>query len=181
MNLSAKYRPIAAMAVLLLATTTGCVQETVKEEATYYNYELWLPAMLFFGGLALAVGGYFLRSWASQFAWVLMIGGPVAALGFAPSLYLDEAKLTKEGLSHRGGIWGLTASEDVKYDDIRDIHLELEITTGRRGRKNENYYIYCETSGGQVKLSLNNDVIEMASEKFLQTAAEKGIPITKNF
>ncbi|WP_428307356.1 hypothetical protein [Lacipirellula sp.] len=161
-----------------VAFSTGCIRETTEGTAHVFQNELWVPIVTFLGGIAACVGGWFVKSHSERFGWAMIILGPIAAIGFAPSLYLDRAAVDDSGFSLRAGIWGMTAVHDVKYDSLRQIHLTKEESYGRRGKK-VSYYMVCDrTSGEPAKISLGNQCAEAAAPLFLDAAQARGIPIT---
>jgi hypothetical protein len=140
-------------AVVLLQT--GCVHEAVNGSAKTYTYQLYVPILLFFGGIAAAVGGFFLRQ--NRFGWVMMIGGPIAALGFAPSMFMERITVDDQHFTVRGG-----------FAELQMVNITKEVTTGRRGRKNVSYYLLCNNKNGtSAKVPVNNDIAEAAAAAIL--------------
>jgi hypothetical protein len=166
--------PILLAAVALAA---GCIRETTEGTSHTFQNELWVPIVTFLGGIAAGVAGWFVKPHSHRFGWAMIILGPVAAIGFAPSLYLDRATVDDSGLSLRTGLWGMTAVHDVKYDGLQQIRRTKEESRGRRGR-NVSYYMLCErTSGEPAKVPLGNQCSEAAAPLFLDGAQARGIPI----
>ena len=50
-----------------------------------------------------------------------MIVGPLAAIAFAPSLLLERVVVNDQGFEVHSGIWGMTASQELKFDSIKSI------------------------------------------------------------
>ncbi len=167
-----------AFVAFLLAGLSGCVQETVNGTTKIYTYELWVPLVVLIAGLVATPAGWFLRQSSSRFAWALLISGPIAALGFAPSLFLDRAAVTPEAFTVRTGIWGMTAVHEVKFSDLRQVRYISEETVGRRGRKNTNYYFMCERKDGtSAKIPVGNNVVEAAAPAFIAKVLELNIAL----
>ncbi|BBO36572.1 hypothetical protein [Lacipirellula parvula] len=162
-----------------VALSTGCVRETTEGTAHVFQNELWVPIVTFLGGVAAAVGGWFVKAHSDRFGWTMIILGPIAALGLAPALFLDRVAIDDSGMSAKVGIWVFSAPLEVKYDNLAQVRLIKEETTGRRGRKNVNYSMLCEKkSGGEpTKVPLGNHVIEAAAPAFLEAVQQRGIPI----
>lgn len=164
--------------LLLCSLITGCVEESYIQGVRYFRYELWVSGALFFGGVVVATIGFLLRQWSAKFGWALLVLGGLSTIGMAPSIYLDEARLSEESYFNRTGIWGLTAVHEVKFESIKTIQLTTEISRGRRGRKKTNHYAICELKdGSELKLPLNNAINEKSGRAFLQEADRCGIPI----
>ena len=168
-------------ALLLLLGASGCVRENVEGETHTFAYELWVSLSLLLGGLAATAGGWLWKSKTesqSNYVWVLLIGGPIAALGFAPSLFLERSVVDNEKLTINSGIWGQTATHELKLDNLRQIRIISEESRGRRGRKRTSYYMMCDRKAGETaKVSINNDVTEAAAGEFIEQAIEHGVPV----
>ena len=61
-----------------------------------------------------------------------MIAGPVAALGFGPSLFWERVYVHDQGFEVTSGIWGMTANQEVKFDSVTSVRIEEEKTGGVR-------------------------------------------------
>lgn len=176
--MSIRRAAFGSLWVIALVTASGCVTESTEGSTSKFSYELWIPLSIFFGGVVAAPAGWVLRSWSGRVGWGLLVGGPLAALFFAPSMFLERVIVTENGFSSRGGIWGATVSHDVEFKEIRSVRLTSEQSTGRRGRKKTNYYMICEKSDGtSAKVALGNDVAEAAAVRILMILSERGIPI----
>jgi MFS family permease len=161
---------------LLLLSVTGCVREEVSETTRTFTYGLWVPASLLVGGLAATVAGWFLRQ-SGRWGWILMIGGPIAAIGFAPTMLLDRTVLDEQGIHVTSGIWGMTAKHDVAFADLANVRQIAEESRGRRGRKQTNFFLVCERKDGtSAKLPLGNNLVHAAGRHFLDMASSHGIP-----
>ena len=171
---SAIYLTIASLILL----TSGCVDESVDGSVRTYTYELWVPLTILVGGLLAAIWGWFLRDTFGRYGWALLIGGPIAALFFAPSMFFDRAVVSDTSYSLRTGIWGMTATHEVEYEDLQLILVTSEEKRGRRGRRTTHYYLRCKRKDGtEAKVPLGNKISEAAAPYFLEQAAELGVPI----
>src|SRR5688572_16715006 len=125
--------------LLTVVAASGCVRQADEAGVQQFSYELWLPLVLLVGGVVAAPAGWYLRKSAGRGAWALLIGGPVAALMFAPSLYRDRVTVSADSFAMSTGIWGMTSVHDVKFAEVNRMRLIMEESRGRRGRKNYNY------------------------------------------
>ena len=168
---------ILSLSLLLLA---GCVRETTDGSARVFAYELWVSASVLFGGLVAAPLGWFLRTVSERFGWALLILGPIAALFFAPSLFLERAVLDDNSNSVRSGIWGMTAVHQVRFQDLRQIRLVAEQVRGRRRRMRIQHYLMCERNDGtSEKIPVSNDVSKVGASEFLAKASERGVTVVQ--
>lgn len=168
-------RWMRAAAGLLLAATTGCVRQTAEGGEDVFQYELWVPIALLAAGMAAAPVGWFWRRRSTRQGWALLVIGPVAALAFAPSLYLERTAVDGEGFHIRSGIWGSTAVYDLSFSQIRSLRFMSEERSTRRGKRTH-YFLVCGlTSGGETKVPFNNDVKRAAVPMIVRRASERGI------
>lgn len=165
--------------LFLLLSLSGCVKERVDGSTYTYTFELWMVGSVFLVGIAAAVGGWFLKKSYSNYGWGIMFFGAVALIVGVPTAFLEKTVVTDTYYKSNSGIYGMTATSYVEYKDIRSVRIVMEIERGRRGRKDEKFYLICATSdGSSTKLSLNNDVREAAGIRLLQILNELEIPIT---
>jgi hypothetical protein len=161
-----------------VALLGGCVRETTEGSTRIFQHEWWVPLLTLLGGVAATVIGWFLRGRFARIAWPMILVGPFLAIGLAPALFRDRAAVDDSGMSVRVGIWAFSAPLEVKYDDLAQVRLIKEESTGRRGRKNTSYCMLCEkTSGEPAKVPLGNQVAEAAAPVFLEAVQQRGIPI----
>jgi hypothetical protein len=164
--------------ILLAAATSGCVRQIEESGVRHFTYETWLPLVLLVGGIVAAPAGWHLRKSAGRIGWALLIGGPIAALMFAPSMYRDRVTVSADSFAMRTGIWGMSSVHDVNFADVNQMRLIVEESRGRRGRKKLNYYLISEKKDGTVdKAPVNNGVSEAAFPFILEAAAARGVPI----
>lgn len=110
--------------------------------------------------------------------WLLLIGGIAATLGAGPTFLFTKVEVRDDGFSVRNGIWGMTASADLNYDDITRVTYTREESRGRRGRRNINYYLtFYPKSGDPFKLAMGNDVVKAGVDELIPRLKEKGIEI----
>lgn len=161
-----------------LASTIDSVDVKVDGTTHTFTYEWWIPSVILLGGLVAIPVGLVLRRSTSRFGWALLIGGPIAALGVAPSLFLDRSVVDDQHFSVRSGIWGMTAVHDVVYDKLANVRYIVEESTGRRGRTNYSYYLVCTNRDGTTaKIPMGNHCAEAAAVEFLKQAAALNVPI----
>lgn len=163
---------------LALLVSTGCVQESVDGSTHTFTYELWAPFSVLLGGLAMVPVGWIVRPRSARIGWILIILGTLGAVLMGPSMLRDRAVVDEQHFSLRTGIWGLTAVHDVPYDHLTRVRYIMEETRGRRGRKNQNYYLVCERNdGAPSKVPLGSPVAEAAAPQFLDHVIAHGIPV----
>ena len=166
---------LTAAGCLFLA---GCVTKSVGNAGTSVHYARWLPIAIFLVGLVAVPVGLVLRKHTGRLGWGLIIIGPLAALMFAPSLFLERVVVSDDGFESHSGIWGMTAGANVDFDSVTSIRIAEEKTGGRRSRWIE--VLYFEMKAGEdVRLPLNNDVKIEAAMEIIERAAQRGIPVVE--
>ncbi len=175
-------RPLRAAAVcgiaVLLLALTGCVNERTSGDNQIFTYEWWVPALMFFGGIAVTAAGWFTRRLHNSWPYVLLYAGPVLFIFMAPAYFFSKATLNANELNVRGGFFGMTTNQTVKFADLSEVHFTKEITTGRRGRKNTNHYLDCKLKDGKdVRLALSHDCLKECTPHFLHEVLVRKIPL----
>jgi hypothetical protein len=163
--------------LFLLFYFTGCIKESTEGDSIHITYELWVWFSLFFGGIAVSVAGWFLRGFSECLGWFMMLGGASGALFFGPSTFLENAKLTPSKFNLNFGFYATTHFE-VKLDEIFSATVNMEETSGKRGRTNKHYYFVCvEKNGKLTKLPLSNAICEKAIPHLAARIRGRGINI----
>lgn len=171
------YRPTVRFALLapLALALTGCVTEKVDGETTIFTFAWWLPLLILAGGVLAAVVGVLIRQ--NRYGWVLIIGGPIAAIFFAPSLWNDKVTLDQEHFTQRTGIWFMPQQHDIRFADLSGIDLISESRRTRRGRSTSLYMLCHRTTGEDAKIPINDLMKRGAAASILAEAAAHGVLI----
>lgn len=176
MSLAQRWKFAALLLGFLLLT--GCVNERESGDAKIYTIQMWVPLLILIGGIVAVPAGWLLRETSQRLGWGLLILGPIAALGFAPSLFMDKTVVTPNEITVNTGIWGMTAHHNVKYDNLQQVRITSETTRGRRGSKNTSYYLTCDCKdGSNCKLPLGNSCVEKAAVPFLTHCKAREIAV----
>jgi hypothetical protein len=165
------------LAASFCVSIAGCVTQSVSGAGVDFHYERWIPVGIFVAGLACVPIALAVKKQSGRFSWRWGLIGPIAALAFAPSMYLEHVFVHDGGFEMRSGIWGMTAKEDVAFDAVRSCRLTHEETGGRRSRTIEVLYFDLE-NGTQVRVPMNNDVKIESGKEIVTRVAKRGIPIT---
>ena len=173
-----RSRLFLVLLALVLIATGGCVHESDSGSTHVVKYEWWLPLSVFLGGAIAGPAGWLLRRSSERFGWGLLILGPLAAIGLAPSLFMESATLDDNTYKVRSGFWGMTASQDIELSKLKTVTITTEERRGRRGRKTKSNYLVCEFQDGTTtKLSANNDVTRAAASHFVDKISARGITV----
>lgn len=163
----------------VLFMVCGCVQESDVNGERVFQYESWVPLSTLLAGLAATSAGWLLRKRTARLGWALIVVGLIAAIGFSPSLFRDRVSVSAKGFDVRTGIWGMTATHSLAFNEIVAIRLTSETTKSRRGQNRTNYFLTCTTkAGGFRKVPVNNAVSKASADAILQQAKSRGIPIS---
>ncbi len=154
----------------------GCVTKSAGETGTSFHYSRWLPLGVLVAGVAFVPIGIALRKHSARFGWALMILGPIAAVGFAPSLLMEGVVVDDRGFDVRSGLWGMSANQTVEFEAVASLRIAQEETGGRHSRTIDVLYFQLK-SGGSARLPLNNDVKIEAAKEIVARAQQTGIPL----
>lgn len=161
-----------AVVAFIVAGSGGCVRSTVADETVTFTNELWVPIVVFFGGIVGGIVGWFLLGVSQRYAWILMALGVIAVVLFAPALWLDEATVSPDSFSFRTGIYGSNQAK-ASFEDVRSVRVTTE--TGRRGRKTE--FINFDLKNGEtISRSLGNHVAREAAALIVAECKSRNIP-----
>lgn len=163
---------VAASCFLLV----GCVQRSITQNEVTFRYQWWLPLGVFLGGAAAVLLGLILRKLNSAAMWVLVIGGPIVSLLFAPALLSEWVKVHDAGFEKSSGLYGLGDVHEISFDSVTTIRIEIEETEGRGRRLIEVLYLEMK-KGPAYPLPLNNDVRIEAGKEIVTRAQRRGIPV----
>lgn len=176
--MNTRARLVLTFMALVAMTTSGCVHESDSGSTHFVKYEWWVSVSVFLLGVVAGPAGWLLRKSSERFGWALLILCPLAALGLAPSLFMESATLDENTYKVRSGIWGMTASHDIELSKLKQVTRTTEETRGRRGRKSKSNYLVCDFQDGTTsKVSANNDVSKAAAEYFIEKLQARGIPV----
>lgn len=129
----------------------GCYQRVASDEGFVISFQPWVPLLVALGGLALVPVGILLFARRHRFRGALiMIVGPLVAIGVAPGMYLDRVVLDEQGFYARHGFWWSPTIHRINYKDLRMIKLAVEQRTTRNGT-DYNYFFDCVFKDGKTE------------------------------
>lgn len=160
-------RFVALSLISFLVFTVGCVSERTDGSQTTYTYALWVPFACVFGGIALAVVGWFVRKKEKQIGSGMLFLGPLLALLGCNEPLLDKLSVSDEGVNVRVG--GIRATEEhLKFDDVTSAYYSDEEARGMRGKKTTTPFLICERKAGMpARIHANNSLVKQALPKIL--------------
>ena len=108
---------------------------------------------------------------------ILVLAGPIVAIGWAPGLYLDKVVVSEETLYSRHGFWWSPTIHNIRYDDLSNVRLGVDVTRGRRGRKNYSYYFDCSYKSGKQERVPVGDLVKQALPEIGAHFAKHGVNV----
>ncbi|EAQ82808.1 hypothetical protein [Blastopirellula marina] len=163
----------------LLTAFVGCgVNEHLSDEGVLSASKSPLEAIgYFFGGIALAAGGWFMTQVWARIGIAMIVLGCLGTLYMAPAALFEKAIADSEHFVSSQGFLGMTHHE-VMMKDLDHIQFVTETRRSRRGGTSYDHYMVCHCKGGeQKKIQVDSDVQQPAAFHFLQLADENGIRI----
>lgn len=164
-------RRMAAMAVLVVCSLAGCIEQTTRGNESVYLFAWWVGPTLIVGGILGIPAGWFLRQWNQKLGVALLIIGPVLLLVFAPNIYNDRVLIDDEHFEARYGFWFSPSNHNIRFDDLNSIQY-VEVL-GRRGRKK--YELHCHHKAGSTTIVSAGDLVRPSVQEILARAKAKGV------
>lgn len=161
------------LALSLVAVFVGCTEHAANGTSETFSYSIFSSIGLFLAGIAAGVAGWMLRD--SRFGLILLIGGPVAALVFAPGFFTDKVQVDDERIYIRTGMWFAPTVIDAKYSDLNAMSVSQEERSGRRGRRYTVEMLNFNTkSKGEQKVQISG-LVEEAIKSIIIHAKEHDV------
>ncbi len=164
----------------LLAIIAGCYRQASENGGMVFSFQVWVPLLVALVGLAAVPVGIVLftrnlRLWGV----CLAIGGPLAAVVVAPTMYLDRVVVDQEGFYSRHGFWWSPTVHRIRYEELTQVQLAFEEQTTRRGKR-YNYFFDCSFKSGKRERVPLGDIMRQAlpqiAEQFRQHGVQVQIP-----
>lgn len=166
---------LAAAACLFIA---GCYQRATEGNDAVFSFQAWVPLCVVLVGLAAVPAGLVMFA-RNQKVWgvIVALGGPILAGVIAPGMFLDRVIVNEDGFYSRHGFWWSPSIHKIRYDDLSEVILVVEESTGRRGRKSYSYYFDCNfKSGSQERVPLG-DIMREALPEISQQIRNHNVPL----
>jgi hypothetical protein len=163
---------------LPLCFLAGCVDRTTDGNTSVYTFSLWVLAVAVLAGLALMAIGLFTRNKSPRWrAYLLIVLGVLVIAIMVPMLRADRVEVDEEHFTSTHGLPWDRARHEVRFDQLREVRVEVTETRSRRGGTRKNYALLCQTkSGGTEKVPVGN-VMEAAVGEVLGIARKKKVPL----
>jgi hypothetical protein len=166
---------VAVIACLLLLG--GCVDRTVKGNASVYGFSWWVGTLVVLGGLFAVPLGWGLRRFSRRLMLLGLVMGPVLLLLVGPAMFLDGVTVDDRHFAGRYGIWLSPTKFDVAYADLDHINVVTWEERTRRGGTRTKQRLDCVgKAGGTTTIQLGN-LLQHARDEMLERAHEAGVRI----
>lgn len=160
-----------------LAVVAGCYQQTSENGTFVYKHQAWVAPIVALVGVAFVPVGVLLFAQKRRLWGVcLAVGGPIAAVVVAPTMYLDRVVVNDESFSSRHGFWWDPTVEQIRYEDLTGVQYVVKESIGRRGRKNYSYYFDCSFKKANQKRVPLGDLMRQALPEITARFQKHGIP-----
>ena len=168
---------LRALAGLLLCALAGCVDRSNDGKTSVYSFALWAIGIFALLGLGLiGVGVLTLKRqrWGAILTMVLGVVAIIAAVGM---MRLDRVVVDDEHFESSHGLPWDRVSHNHRFDELREIRVEVKETKSRSGTTKRNYTLLCQSKAGGVDRVPIGTVMEKAVSEILDLARKKGVPI----
>jgi hypothetical protein len=167
-------RYLFALLALPLFLLAGCVDRSTQGDTTVYTFALWTLGVAVLGGLALIAIGFFTRKKSRWGAYLAMLLGVLVIAIMVPMMRSDRVEVNEDHFTSTHGLPWDRVRHDVRFDDLREVQVQVVETQSRTGGTRRNYNLLCQTkSGGEEKVPVGN-VMEPAVGQVLGIARQKG-------
>ena len=172
--LKCSIRLIVLCCLLMIA---GCATSRVEGNATIYTVDLNSILLNIAAVIAAFVYAIFQFTKKKILNGILGITGGVfgcvilfGMVGDKLTVTPDEFELVRRGI-------GSENSAHLRYDDLNQATITLEITSGRRGRKNKNYYLNCGLKSGETKVVPIGTLMKAGLDEILGHMQAHHVPV----
>jgi hypothetical protein len=167
-----------SLLALPLCFLAGCVDRSTDGKTSIYTFSLWILVVAVLGGLAIVTIGFVTRKKEPRWrAYVLVVLGVLVIAIMVPMMRSDRVEVDEEHFTSTHGLPWDRARHDVRFDQLREIRVEVTETKSRTGGTKKNYALLCQSkSGGVEKVPVGN-VMEGAVGQVLGIARQKGVPV----
>ena len=140
--------PLVRLGICIAVSTfaVGCKEHRQSADGDMFIFHWGVPLGVIAGGLLAVPFALWLMNRASGFrtklwAWIFLLGGPIVAVLVGPTILMDHVDVSETEFYARHGIWWKPTEHHVRFADVRAVKLIEEISAGRRGRKNHDYFL----------------------------------------
>jgi hypothetical protein len=162
-------------AILPLLTLTGCVTQSDSGQSVTFHHEWWVWAGIIAVGLIFMPIGLGLLKSDRRLAFGMILMGPLAILGLAPTYFREHVTVDDQGVETRHGFWGLSSANSVQFADAAKLRSGPQ--AGRRGKMHEVLYFDLK-DGSVVPIHISGDMLRQARQEIIRRAKAAGIPST---
>jgi hypothetical protein len=172
-----RRRLICGFAGLCCVVLAGCYQKVEEKSGLTFTFQPWVPLLVALGGVIALPIGIVLFNRGQRFWGVLLaVGGPLIAGGVAPGMYMDRVVVNQDGFYSRHGFWFSPKIHDIRYEDLSQVKLVVEESTGRRG-KSYSYYFDCSFKSGKQERVPLGDIMREALPEIAGQFRQHGVPV----
>ena len=163
------------VACVFLLAITGCITQTDSGQSVTFHNAWWVWAGIIAVGLIFMPIGFGLLRSDRRLAFGMILMGPLAIIGLAPTFYRAQVTVDDQGVETRQAFWGLSSANSVRFADAAKLRSGQE--AGRRGKMHEVLFFDLK-SGGVTPIHITGDMMREARSEIIRRAKAAGIPST---
>ena len=173
-----RTRISALLFLVLCVSLSGCVKRQESETGVVVSYQMWVGFAGVLGGIAASTAGWFMKNRGFR-GLVFLIVAVAGTVTFSPFGFVDHVTITNERLQSKLGFWCFPTTHDIAFADVASVTLSKKIKSGRRGRKETNYYLdFAKKNGTVESITASNALVEEAGGDIMVQLDLHGIPFT---
>lgn len=112
-------------------------------------------------------------------AWWLLVAGPIVALIYGPSFFVDKVFVSNDRFSIQRGLWMLPHSDVEVFNALSKIELIREFRRNNPERSTD-YLVVHFKRGGTNRFAVGDLLQRGALERILEVAQSQNIPVADN-
>lgn len=163
-------------AIILLAV--GCIKTEQQGDTTIYAFETWVGVVTIVVLTAFFILGVCMRAADNiYFVLFLRLGCPIFLAMSIPILFMDDLRVSPDGLVEKGGLWHRRKVEDVRFKDVRKLEKITERTIGANGKASySTHLIFYKKDGSIQKIGWGDIMKGGAGDQIIQFVINRRIP-----
>jgi hypothetical protein len=156
----------------------GCVDQSTNGKTSVYTFSLWILIVAVLGGLALIAIGFFTRKKEPTWrGYAVMVLGVLVIVLLIPMMRADRVEVDDDHFTSTHGLPWNRVRHDVRFDQLREIQIQVTETRSRSGGTRKSYVLYCQFKSGSSEAVPVGNVVEPAVGQILGIARRKGVQV----
>ena len=150
---------------------TSCINETVQEGKTIFQYETWVGLTSLVGSICICIVGLIgvlTTSFPKSFGcWLCLIIGPGLLFGLVPGLFTDQLVVSSNGFTTEN-------QQEIIFEETSKISIKK-----RGDNKKAGYNLHFVMKDGKKRIVKSTDLIVEALPIITKKAQTQGVEVQR--